>query len=169
MNELTRENPEAEKKTTTSKKKRGPYKARKQRTAEVSSEAPIERAPSRPAEMQSRNTQRPERVPMGQGQKLVAPERLGYQRYWAIDRDGELDSFIAAWWTFVEDSDGNKIKKPAGKGFTHYLMEIDQETYDQDMAKQQEMVTDALRKTTVRDSDEYVPMGHEDVLTRDKI
>jgi len=151
--------------TDTTKKRRPgrPPNAEKQAVAEEVIARSPERAP------ETRNTQRPERVPMGQGQKLVAPPRAGYQRYWAIDRDGELDSFLAAWWTFVEDSEGNRIKKPAGKGFTHYLMEIDQETYDEDMAKQQNMVTDALRKSAATASDEYVPMGHEDVLTRDKI
>jgi len=115
------------------------------------------------------NKQRPPRVPLGQGQKLVAAHREGYQRYWALDLDGQLEQMQAAWWDFVLDENGQKITKPAGKGNTHYLMEIEKQYYDDDMTKQQDMVTDALRKTTERGSDEYVPMGKEDVLTRDKI
>lgn len=115
------------------------------------------------------NSARPARVPMGQGQRLVAEPREGYQRYWAIDLPGKLEEFQAAWWEFVLDDNGNKITKPAGKGQLHYLMEIKQEYYDEDMKRQQKMVTDALRKTVKRGDDEYVPAGHEDVLTRDKI
>lgn len=118
---------------------------------------------------ESRNTQRPPRVKLGQGQTLVAPERKGYQRYWALDREGQLDAMIAAWWEFVLDADGNKITRPGKGGWTHYLMEIDQETYDKDMAEQQDMVTDAVRQAVKVGEGEYVPDGKEDVLTRDKL
>lgn len=126
------------------------------------------RGPGRPKAGESR-AERPKRIPIGQGQKLVAPERKGYQRYWALDTEGQLDQMLAAWWDFVLDSEGRKVTSPGGNGKTHYLMEIEEQYYKEDMEKQQAMVTDALRDSVKTNGNEYVPNGHEDVLTRDKI
>lgn len=131
--------------------------------------------PGRPA----RNTEahasgkRPPRIPMSAGNKLQAPQREGYQRYWAItgpDHPGKLEQMRAAWWEFVLDEDGKKIEQPAGKGNMHVLMEIEQQYYDEDMAAQQKRNLDATQNNIqTLGEDEYVPMGQKSVMERDII
>lgn len=114
------------------------------------------------------------RVPMSAGGKLAVPESQkeeGYQYYWAINRPGELEKFKAAWWEHVTDERGNQVTTPAGKGDTHYLMRIKQEYYDEDIAKQQDRVNDAMVESAKvkKENDEYIPEGRESVLTRDVV
>ncbi len=115
---------------------------------------------------------RPERVPMGNGNQLSAPKRDGYQRYWAKEGPtsaGMLDRFIAAYWDFVL-VDGKKVTRPGGKGDTHYLMEIKQKYYDEDMAAQQARNIETTQgKVQHLGEKEYVPMGRKSVVERDLI
>ena len=133
------------------------------------------RGPGRPArgDKAKENPQRPARIPMSAGNKLQAPKREGYQRYWAItgpDHPGKLDEMKAAWWDFVLDDSGQQITRPAGKGNTHVLMEIKQEYYDEDIAAQQKRNIDATQKTLqTLGEDEYVPMGQKNVVEREII
>jgi hypothetical protein len=76
---------------------------------------------------------------------------------------------IEAYWDYVTDERGEKVTQPSGGGEMHYLMEIEQRYYDEDISAQQAETTDKLRSTVENQSDEYTPKGHEDVLTRDKI
>ncbi len=127
------------------------------------------RGPGRPPR-DHENKQRPPRVPMSSGNKLRAPKREGYQRYWAVDRPGDIEQMKAAWWDFVLDENGEKKTIPAGRGETHYLMEIEQKYYDEDRAAEQRRVTDTTMQQaqTLGDS-EYVPMGRKQVAERDII
>jgi hypothetical protein len=112
------------------------------------------------------------RVPMSAGGKLKVPESLmeeGYQYYWAVDRPGELEKFKAAWWEFVTDERNEPITTPAGRGETHFLMRIPKEYYDEDIARQQDRVNDALIENAKLKQGEYVPEGHDGVLTREVI
>lgn len=133
------------------------------------------RSPGRPprGDKAQENSKRPARIPMSAGNKLQAPQREGYQRYWSIegpDHPGKLEQMQAAWWEFVLDEDGQKITRPAGKGNTHVLMEIKQEYYDQDMAAQQDRNIDATQKNIqTLGQDEYVPMGQKNVVEREII
>jgi hypothetical protein len=130
----------------------------------------IKRGPGRPKNTERdshENKQRPPRVSIQAGQKLVFAKRKGYQRYLAIDKPGMLERMEAAWWEYVTDDRGNKITTPAGGGFTHYLMEIKQELYDEDMAKQQSLIDSATREAAELKQNEYVPEGYDGVLTRE--
>lgn len=132
------------------------------------------KGPGRPPKNSSATReQRPERIPMSAGNKLSAPKREGYQRYWAItgpDHPGKIEQMRAAWWDFVLDEDGQKIEQPAGKGNTHVLMEIEQQYYDEDMARQQQRSLDATQSNIqALGEDEYVPQGRNSVVERDII
>lgn len=118
------------------------------------------------------NTNRPARIPLGQGSKLAVAEcykKGGFHQHWFIDRAGELESAQAAWYEFVKDEKGNKITTPAGRGETHYLMQIDEETYRKDMAAQQKKVTDTTRKAVKvkKNKGEYSPEGEDSAVTRE--
>jgi len=119
------------------------------------------------------NKERPARVPMGSGNKLSAPKREGYQRYWSItgpDHPGKLEEMKAAWWDIVKRQDGTDWTVAAGKGNTHVLMEIPQEYYDKDMKAQQDRNIETDQKNLQRlGEDEYVPMGQNAVIERDII
>lgn len=133
------------------------------------------RGPGRPArgDKAQENSQRPERIPMSAGNKLKAPQREGYQRYWAItgpDHPGRLEEMEAAWWEFVLDDEGQKITRPAGKGSTHVLMEIKQEYYREDIEAQQARNIDASQKAIqALGEDEYLPLGRKNVVEREII
>ena len=130
------------------------------------------RGPGRPArgDTAQENSKRPERIPMSAGNKLRAPKREGYQRYWAItgpDHPGKLEEMKAAWWDFVLDDDGQKLERPAGKGNTHVLMEIKEEYYREDMAAQQARNIDATQKAIqTLGPDEYVANGQQSVVEK---
>tara|TARA_R110000850_G_C9996087_1_gene467971 strand:+ start:20865 stop:21266 length:402 start_codon:yes stop_codon:yes gene_type:complete len=115
---------------------------------------------------------KPPRIKMNSGNKLAAPKREGYQRYWAItgpDHPGKLEQMQAAYWDFVE-VDGKRIEQAAGKGNTHVLMEIEQRYYDEDMQDQQKRAIDATQKNTQALGDsEYVPLGQKNVVEREII
>lgn len=127
------------------------------------------RGPGRP-KRDHENQERPARIPMSAGNKLQAPKREGYQRYWALDRNGMLEQMKAAWWEFVLDGRGEKMTVPGGKGDTHYLMEIEQKFYDEDKAKEQQRVTDTtMTQAQTLGQAEYVPKGRQQVAQRDII
>jgi hypothetical protein len=117
------------------------------------------------------NAERPARIPMQAGLKMdySAYRRDGYVLYLAIDKPGMLEQMQRAWWQFVTDDRGNKITCPAGGGFTHYLMEIEQKYYDEDMAKQQASITETTKKAARLKEGEYLPEGSDGVLTREVI
>jgi len=112
---------------------------------------------------------RPARVPLGQGKRLDVPDHLkhdGFHQYWFIDRPGQIESAVSAWYDFVLD-EGQKVTRPAGNGETHYLMEIDQETYDKDMRVQQDLITETEKASFKVKSKEYSPEGHGSAVTKD--
>ena len=122
------------------------------------------------------NRERPTRVPMSAGNKLMVPPELkeeGYQYYWSIygpDHPGKVDQMKRAWWEPVKDGDGNNVEIPAGKGNTHLLMRTEQKYYDEDMAAQQKRNIDATQKELQSlGKDEYVPQGRANVVERDII
>ena len=135
----------------------------------MSQQLPNNKAPDR----NNANKERPPRVKMNSGNKLVASKREGSQRYWAItgpDHPGKLEQMIAAYWDFVLNEDGDRIEQPAGGGNIHVLMEIEQEYYDEDMADQQARNIDATQKNIqTLGENEYVPMGQDKVVEREII
>lgn len=119
------------------------------------------------------NSKRPARVPLSAGNKLNVPESLkeeGYHYYWAVDRKGMIEQLEAAWYEKVKDERNDYITVPAGAGETHYLMRIEQQYYDEDMAKQQQLNIDATAKQAQELGDsEYVPKGHTRTVEREII
>ena len=122
-------------------------------------------------ERNSSKPKRPARVPMNAGNQLAAKGRPGYQRYWALDKVGQLDRFIAAYWEFVLTEDGKKTTVPGGNGYIHYLMEIEQEYYNEDMISQLDRINDSMeaRRRPKMVNGEYVPMGHKSSIEKDII
>jgi hypothetical protein len=110
---------------------------------------------------------------MGSGNKLSAPQREGYKRYFSItgpDHPGMLERMQAAWWDIVKREDGSDWTVAAGKGNTHVLMEIPQHLYDEDMAAQQARNIDATQGNIQALGDsEYVPKGQQSVVEREII
>lgn len=119
------------------------------------------------------NKSRPARIPMTAGNKLHVPDHLkkeGYQQYWAIDRKGAIEQMEAAWWEKVTDDRGEAVTAPGGNGETHYLMQLEQKYYDEDVKRQQDMNinTTAKQAQTLGES-EYVPKGQTNVAEREII
>jgi len=127
--------------------------------------------PVRNADAQA-NKERPARIPMSAGNKLQAPKREGFQRYWAItgpDHPGKLEQMQQAYWDFVLVN-GERVEQAAGKGNTHVLMEIEEHYYKEDMAAQQKRNMDATQQSVQQlGESEYVPKGHDKVVTRELI
>lgn len=119
------------------------------------------------------NKKRPARIPMSAGNKLHVPDALreeGYHYYWAIDQKGMIEQLESAWYQKVANERGEHVTVPAGNGETHYLMRIEQEYHDEDMAKQQKSNIDATAdQAQALGEDEYVPMGRNAVAEREII
>lgn len=119
------------------------------------------------------NKNRPKRVPLSAGNKLHVPESLreeGYFYYWAVDQKGTIAQMEAAWYEKVKDDRNEPVTVPAGNGDTHYLMRIDQKTYDEDMKTQQQRNIDATQKQAQKlGEEEYVPMSQSSVVEREII
>ncbi len=131
------------------------------------------RGPGRPKRNEAHKPEgKSRRVPMAQGLRLAAEQRPGYQRYWVMEgatKQGEIAKFKAAWWEHVLEN-GKPITVPAGNGDVHYLMEVEQRYYDEDIAAQQKLNIDATQKNVqALGDDEYVPMGQDNVVTREII
>ena len=119
------------------------------------------------------NKQRPARIPMSAGNKLYVPDSIkkeGFQYYWAIDRKGMIEQMEAAWYEKVLDERGDPITVPAGSGEMHYLMCVQQEYYNEDIAAQQKLNIDSTAKQAqALGEEEYVPMGRQNVAEREII
>jgi hypothetical protein len=86
--------------------------------------------------------ERAPRVSFSSGNKLAIPPSLiedGYYYYWGLDEDGQLESLEAAYYDYVYEK-GKKVTRPAGGGYTHYLMRIREEYKKEDFAMEQEEI-----------------------------
>lgn len=89
-----------------------------------------------------RTVTREKRRPFGsQTQKLAYEARVGYHRHWFNDLPGRIEQALEAGYTHVEDREGKKVSRvvgiaPSGGPQTGYLMEIPEEWYEEDMARQ---------------------------------
>ena len=120
-----------------------------------------------------KNKQRPARIPMTAGNKLHVPDSLkkeGYQQYWQVDRPGVIEQMIAAYWEKVLDDNKKPVTVPAGEGDTLYLMQIEQQYYEEDMKRQQDLNINTTNTEAQRLGDsEYVPLGKDKVVERELI
>ncbi len=98
------------------------------------------------------------RQPFGSStQKLAYPARKDYHRHWFNDDPGRIDAALAAGYTHVLDKDQKRVclvvGVNAGGGALHgYLMEIPEEWYQEDMARQQtetDKTMDAVRRGAI--------------------
>lgn len=103
----------------------------------------------------SRRPTKETRRPFGsQVQKLAYEARAGFHRHWFNNSPGRLDTALAAGYTHVEDKDGRKVQRvvgvnEAGDALFGFLMEIPEDWYQEDMARQQGEIdkTDSAIKT----------------------
>ena len=113
-----------------------------------------------------------------EGQKLVAPQRPGFYRYWANDHKGKLDRMLDRGYTFVEDGAANapfettstksgsktsqRVDYADGQPMHAYLMEIPEEFHKQDQQDKEALnieAAEAVRKGSALGSEAYVPKG----------
>lgn len=113
------------------------------------SQQPAPRLPNAPvAETEDFKTEhgirRETRQPFGsQTQKLAYPKREGYHHHWFNDTPGRVDQALQAGYVHVKDKTGKNVSRVVGTqdgggGLTAFLMEIPQEWYDEDMAREEE-------------------------------
>jgi len=84
-------------------------------------------------------TRKRERIPYSSGNKLAVPPHLveaGYHYFFGTNEDDQIGSLEAAGYDYVYDK-GIKVSRPAGSGFTLYLMRTRQEYKDEDYANEQ--------------------------------
>ena len=105
------------------------------------------------------NKQRPPRETFKRGGRLDVEQRSGYVRIWAIDRDDEIEALERRWFTKVLDDNGSPITCSAGSGRRHFLMEIQKEYYDEDMALQQKEMDKRIQGVRAIDTNanDYAP------------
>jgi len=110
--------------------------------------------------------EKPKRVPIGKRDILTAPQAPGKVRRFVNDVEDRIDMFEAAGYTLVrgdipigdprvgEDTQiGSVVSKSVGGGKKAFLMEIDQELYEQDQAAKQAKIKEAEADMQRRPSD----------------
>ena len=117
------------------------------------------------------------RIPInGQDRMAVGTryQKEGFQLYWmltGLKHEGDMLKFQDAGWTPVLE-DGKQIILPGGGGVDHVLMEIPQEWYDEEMARQAAVRQRGNRKAYTKQTPHgYIPNdnGREtnSAMTRD--
>lgn len=95
--------------------------------------------------------------------------RPGYRGFAFLDRPGRIDAARAAGYTLVKGNDGRNVTVPGsvntdGTMTRHFLMEIPEEWYQEDMAREQREIDEKekaiKRGAASREADDgrYVPM-----------
>jgi hypothetical protein len=130
---------------------------------------PTAAAPAPEVVQAARKISRDSRKPFGsQDQKLAYPTRENYHRHWFNELPGRIDSALEAGYTHVLDKEGRKVVRivgvaNSGDGLPSYLMEIPQEWYDDDMARQQaeiDKTEEAMRRGKLEEKpgeNRYIP------------
>lgn len=90
---------------------------------------------------------RPNRKPFGSFDlKLAYPDRQGFHRHWFNDTPGRIERAIEAGYTHVKNGEkpvSRIVGSAEGGGALHaFLMEIPEEWYKEDMAKEQALITE---------------------------
>lgn len=121
------------------------------------------------ANVPTRRPTKESRKPFGsQIQKLAYPQRVGFHRHWFNDEPGRIEEALQAGYTHVEDKDGRKVQRVVGVAtqggaLMGFLMEIPEEWFKEDMARNQQVVDerDAAIKaghvTEEKGANQYVP------------
>lgn len=79
--------------------------------------------------------------------KLSYPERQGYHRHWFNDTNNRVSRALEAGYEHVTGNDGKRVSRVVGTaeggGALHaFLMEIPQEWYEEDMAREQALIAE---------------------------
>lgn len=90
-------------------------------------------------------------------QKLAYEQRANFHRHWFNSTPGRVDDALNAGYQHVTDKEGKKVCRvvgvaPEGGALQAYLMEIPEEWYQEDMARQQKEVDEmdsAIRRGAV--------------------
>jgi len=92
--------------------------------------------------------QRSVRKPFGaMNLKLEYPQREGFHRHWFNDIPGRIDRAREAGYEHVKGNDSKNVSRVVGAAegggaLTAYLMEIPEEWYKEDMAREQRLIDD---------------------------
>jgi hypothetical protein len=105
------------------------------------------------------------RVSMARTKKLDAEPREGYYRRWFNER--RVAQAEAAYYTHVEDGEGNKVTRPAGNGEERlYLMEIEERFHQEDVEESRKRIHSNIdEKLQKLGDEEYIPEGNGNPLT----
>lgn len=140
------------------------------RTAERDPRNP---APTKAAKSKS-NSSRPARKPLTRSSKLGIPpgvQRDGYAYRWIKDNPQRVSEFEQAWWTVVKDGEGKACRVSAGSGEYLILVEQEEKYFEEDRQLNRKRTIDLigesakLKKDSGGNTVEYVPEGHESVVS----
>jgi hypothetical protein len=117
-------------------------------------------------EVKARGKKRPPRVAMSATKKLAYSDQdENYFYRWFQDRDGRLEQAQQAWYEFVKDENGERIRRPGH--YDMYLMRIDREYWEEDQELKLKKTKAKLGSEQELGRDEYIPDGRHHVLQKD--
>ena len=113
----------------------------------------------------------------GKNGQNIPPEARDPNYYfrWCADYDkGKLQEYQGAWYSFVLDDQGKKIKRPGGQPL--YLMKLPKDIREQDLLAKRGKIID-INKTMQKEAavkkegnvPEYIPEGQDSVTERDNL
>ena len=116
---------------------------------------------------------RPERRPLGTTYRLTVPPGLkeqGYEYRYILDRRDRIEMFEGAWWTPVTDPVTKRpFRKASGSGDYLTLYRIKSDIFKEDQIEKAKKPINLLKESAElkrnRHGHEYVPEGHEAVLS----
>jgi len=110
---------------------------------------PLNREPEQSLNDSDANARRKTtRVPFSSTrQKLAWAPRSGYHRHWFNDEPGRVQQALEAGYEHVPDRDGKHVSRnvgvaEGGGALKAFLMEIPEEWYQEDMAREQQLIKD---------------------------
>jgi hypothetical protein len=119
---------------------------------------------------------RPKRIPLSKTSKLELPAGIkedGYAYRFILNRPERIQMYESAWWEAVMDGEGKNITKPSGNKENrqeHLLLyrtkvEYFEEDLRENRKKPIDLVKENAKLTKGTHSSEYVPEGHEAVVS----
>lgn len=115
---------------------------------------------------------RPKRRPLSRTFRLDIPEGIreeGYTYRYILDRAERIEMYEGAWWEQVRDEQQRAIRKASGNGEYLLLYKTITSLFEEDLVENRKkpinLILDKAKLQKDRNSSEYVPDGHEAVLS----